>query len=144
MCSLVSSLKVRSLALPAPSLRSPDLPFKVLSRPLTFAVALGLNVEAAGSTPTFEVAPITIGVEEGKGKSIRLTLPLLDITEVPDTAADNGDKADGDNDGVEDDMEETLFPCNLKRSRIILQACRIRSARPADDSSFIPVIGDWV
>jgi len=84
---------------------------------------------------------VATGVEEDKGKPIKLA--LLDVPEVG-TAVDNGDEVDGDNDGVEDDIAETLFPCNPKRSRIILQACRIRSARPADDSSFIPVIGDWV
>jgi len=87
---------------------------------------------------------VATGVEEDKGRPVRLTLSPLDVPEALGTAVDNGDEGNGDNDGVEDDIAETLFPCNPKRSRIMLQACRIRSARPADESSFIPVIGDWV
>ena len=112
-------------------------------------MALALNVEevaAVPPTPTFELAVVVVGLEDDdEGKPIELAFPLLDVVEVPDTViGSNEDEVDVEDKGAEDGMEDTWPPPNPNRSRIVLQACRIRSVRPADDSSLIPDIGDRV
>lgn len=114
-------------------------------------MALALDVEEAAAvppTPTFELAVVVVGLEDDdddEGKPIELAFPLLDVVEVPDTViGNNEDEVDVEDKGVEDGMEDTWPPPNPNRSRIVLQACRIRSVRPADDSSWIPDIGDRV